>query len=122
MPLILKMSLINFKFMIGIVESGSTKTQWLFIDKKKKNYSNKTVGFNPFYQSPEDICKTITSDLVPNLESKEAIEKIYYYGAGCEAEGNKIKVAKAFKMAMPETKVFIMHDLYAAAKALFGDK
>jgi glucosamine kinase len=108
--------------MIGIVESGSTKTQWLFIDKNKKNYTNRTVGFNPFYQSPEDICKTLTNDLIPNLESKEPIDKIYYYGAGCEAEVNKAKVAKAFKMAMPDTKVFIMHDLLAAAKALFGDK
>ncbi|MBX9852804.1 MAG: hypothetical protein K2X86_13755, partial [Cytophagaceae bacterium] len=108
--------------MIGIVESGSTKTQWQFIDKNKKRYTNRTVGFNPFYQTPEDISKTLKKDLLPNLEFKDPIEKIYYYGAGCEAEVNKAKVVEAFKMAMPGTKVFIMHDLLAAAKALFGDK
>jgi N-acetylglucosamine kinase-like BadF-type ATPase len=108
--------------MIGIVESGSTKTQWLFIDKNKKQYASRTVGFNPFYQSPDDICKTLKNDLLPQLEFSDSIEKIFYYGAGCEAEGNKEKVRQAFKMAMPSTNVHVMHDLLAAAKALFGDK
>jgi N-acetylglucosamine kinase-like BadF-type ATPase len=108
--------------MIGIVESGSTKTEWIFVDKNKKKYNNKTLGFNPFYQSVEEIYKTLKGDLIPNLEFTEAITKIYYYGAGCEAAANKAKIREAFKKAMPTTEVIVEHDLLAAAKALFGDK
>jgi glucosamine kinase len=108
--------------MIGIVESGSTKTEWLFVDKNKKVYNNKTLGFNPFYQSIDDIYKTLKNDLIPNLEFNEAISKIYFYGAGCEASANKAKVQEAFRKAMPDTQVVVEHDLLAAAKALFGDK
>jgi len=108
--------------MIGIVESGSTKTEWLFVGRDKKQFNNRTVGFNPFYQTPDDIYQTLKNDLIPNLEFSEPIEKIYYYGAGCEASANKAKVREAFKLALPTTEVIVMHDLLAAAKALFGDK
>lgn len=108
--------------MIGIVESGSTKTEWNFVDKNKTRFNNRTVGFNPFYQTPEDIARTLRDDLIPNLTFTDKIEKIYFYGAGCEAEGNKAKVREAFRMVMPETTVYVMHDLLAAAVALFGDK
>ena len=108
--------------MIGIAESGSTKTEWMFVDKDKKKYTSKTLGFNPFYQSVEDIFKTLKNDLVPHLPFKNPIDTIYFYGAGCEADANKAKVFEAFKKAMPDTKVIVQHDLLAAAKALFGDK
>lgn len=108
--------------MIGIAESGSTKTEWVFVDKDKKKYASKTLGFNPFYQSVEDIYKTLKNDLLPNLPFKTPIDTIYFYGAGCEAKVNKAKVAEAFKKAMPDTKVIVEHDLLSAAKALFGDK
>lgn len=108
--------------MIGIVESGSTKTEWTFVDKNKKKFNYKTEGFNPFYQTPEDIAKVLRSDLLPHLEFSEPITKIYFYGAGCEAAGNKAKVVEAFKSVMPNTTALIQHDLLAAAVALFGDK
>jgi len=109
--------------MIGIVESGSTKTEWVFVDSKTgKRYHNRTLGFNPFYQSIDDIYKTLKNDLIPNLEFAETVNKIYYYGAGCEQEGNKVKVREAFKKAMPHTNVDVEHDLLSAARALFGDK
>lgn len=108
--------------MIGIVESGSTKTQWIFIDKNKNKHMHRTVGFNPFYQSAENISKVMRDDLIPHLTFKEPVEKIYYYGAGCEAAANKVIVTEAFKAAMPRTQVYVMHDLLAAAKALFGDQ
>lgn len=108
--------------MIGIVESGATKTQWVFIDKAQKQFTYRTPGFSPTYQSSEDIAKIIQNDLLPHLEFKEAIGKIYYYGAGCEAAGRKKIIADAFKATMPSTDVIVNHDLYGAAKALFGDK
>jgi glucosamine kinase len=108
--------------MIGIVESGATKTQWVFIDKNKKQYTYRTDGLSPTYQSNEEIARVIQNDLLPQLEFKETVHKIYYYGTGCEAAYRKKIVADAFKIAMSSTEVIVNHDLYAAAKALFGDK
>ena len=62
----------------------------------------------------------LKNDLVPNLPFMAPIDTIYFYGAGCEAVGNKAKVSEAFKKAMPNTKVIVEHDLLAAAKALWA--
>lgn len=108
--------------MIGIVESGSTKTQWCFVNEENKKFLNRTLGFNPYYQSVDEIYQTLKNDLLPHIQFSEKVEKIYYYGASCEDEANRLKVREAFRLAMPATKVEVMHDLLGAAKSLFGDK
>ena len=35
--------------MILIVESGSTKTDWVLIDESNEKQYFKTIGFNPFF-------------------------------------------------------------------------
>ncbi len=107
--------------MIAIADSGTTKTSWLFVDKNKKSYTYKTVGFNPYYQSPEDIYNNLKTGLIPNFDFSDKVEKIFLYGAGCEAIEKRNQVAKGIKKAFPDTEVTVDHDLLAAARALFGD-
>ena len=109
--------------MIAIADSGTTKTAWLFVDKKNnKTYTYRSIGFNPYYQTPDDIYSNLVNGLIPNLEfSHERVEKIYLYGAGCELEEKRAEVASGIKRAFPKTEVFVYHDLLAAARALFGD-
>lgn len=108
--------------MIGIVESGSTKTNWHFINNKNERFSYKTLGFNPAYQESNEISEVIENDLLGEIRFREKISKIYYYGASCESELNREKVKAAFSRSFPNIEVLVMHDLLAAAKALFGDK
>src|SRR5690606_18009544 len=108
--------------MIAITDSGSTKSSWVFVDKNNKKYKYKTVGINPYYQSIDDIYKSVTTELLPVIEFKEKVDTIYFYGAGLELDKQKQEVAAALKKAFPDTEIFVEHDLLAAARAALGDE
>ncbi|MFN8438047.1 MAG: hypothetical protein U0V72_10425 [Cytophagales bacterium] len=109
--------------MIAIADSGTTKTSWLFVDKiNNQKFEHKSIGFNPYYQSSENITSNIIHGLIPHLEfSSDKVESIFLYGAGCELESRKEQVAVGIRKAFPKAKVNVYHDLLAAARALFGD-
>lgn len=107
--------------MIAIVESGTTKTSWLFVDKNNKRFEFKTIGMNPYYQNSEDIYMHLSETLIPNLNFTVKVDVIYFYGAGCELQAQRDVVNQGIKKAFPTTEIVINHDLLAAARALFGD-
>lgn len=107
--------------MIAIVESGTTKTSWLFVDKNKNTFEYKTLGMNPYYQTADDIYNSLTESLIPNLSFTTDVDAIYFYGAGCELQSQRDVVNNGIKRAFPNTLININHDLLAAARALFGD-
>jgi glucosamine kinase len=109
--------------MIAIADSGTTKTSWLFVDKiNNKKYEFKSVGFNPYYQSSENITSHVINGLIPHLPFKiDEVENIYLYGAGCELDTRKEQVAAGLRKAFTKSKINVYHDLLAAARALFGD-
>lgn len=108
--------------MIAIVESGTTKTSWLFADKNNITYEYKTIGMNPYYQSADDIQKSLKETLLPNLEFSGNVDKIFFYGAGCELQAQRDVVKSGIVAVFPKTEINVNHDLLAAARALFGDK
>ncbi len=108
--------------MIAIADSGSTKTSWIFIDKENNSFKYQTVGFNPYYQTPSGIYDKLKEELLPKLTFNEPVERIFFYGAGCEQPHKSEEVAIGIRQAFPDTNVFVSHDLLAAARALFGDK
>lgn len=108
--------------MIAIADSGTTKTSWVFVDPNKKLYHYKTVGFNPYYQSPDNIATNLKEGLIPNLDFSDAtISKIFFYGAGCELQEKREHVGTGIRAAFPNAEILVSHDLLAAARALFGD-
>lgn len=108
--------------MIAIVDSGSTKSSWVFVDKLLRKHEFKTVGFNPYYQNSEEIFQTISKDLLPHIPTEEPVEEIHFYGAGCERASQKAIVASGIKKAFPLTEIHVDHDMLAAARSLFGHK
>jgi N-acetylglucosamine kinase-like BadF-type ATPase len=101
--------------MILIAESGSTKTDWVLIDKNGITDRQQSPGINPFFQNTASIYKNIKS-----LKNWNKIDEIFFYGAGCaNAEKNQI-VEDALKMAFPNAKCEINSDLLAAARSLCG--
>ena len=40
---------------ILIADSGSTKTDWVLLDNNNIIVQFQTIGFNPYFQSSEDI-------------------------------------------------------------------
>lgn len=105
--------------MIAIVDSGSTKTNWLFTGEKE-GIQIRTLGINPYYQTADDITDNLHKELVPNMPEVKHIEAIYFYGAGCELPAQQAVVQKAIQPIFPHAKVSVDNDLIAAARSLFG--
>lgn len=102
--------------MILIADSGSTKTDWRTIEINGRVEQARCAGFNPYYQSAEDIYKELSEILKPQL--KPGIGKIYFYGSGCSAEDKKNILMTALHRAFPDAEIYINHDMLAAARAL----
>lgn len=101
-----------------IAESGSSKTDWRLLGPSGEIAQAKTVGFNPYYQTEENIRITLIEELLPQLSKNP--EVVFFYGAGCSNENNKVLVRKAIQSVFPDAIVEVEHDLLAAARALCG--
>jgi N-acetylglucosamine kinase-like BadF-type ATPase len=104
--------------MILIADSGSSKTDWRVIHSNGKISQHRGVGFNPYYQTSEEMAIQMRHEFLVNLESE--IEKIYYYGAGCSAPQRKEEVSNALRTIFSKAEIHVDHDLYAAAHATCG--
>lgn len=106
-----------------IVESGSTKSNWLVLNKDNTQSAYYSKGINPYYEAFEEIIVSQKEDLEKFGEIRDQITEIYYYGTGI-TDDSKVKVIEKilvffFKNAH---KLEIKNDLIAAARALFGKK
>lgn len=104
--------------MILIADSGSTKTDWRLLLPGGDIRQARTGGFNPFYQSGDDLNKELIDNLVPLVDVK--VTAVHFYGAGCSTSANKQKVLLVLKELFPKAEVHVEHDLLAAARALCG--
>lgn len=106
--------------MIAIVYSGSRNADWKLSVKGKIVYEVKTPGINPYFNDE----RTITSILNKNTElinHAEEIKRIYFFGAGASSKERQAVVSSAFSTFFRNAKIFIAHDLQAAALASCGD-
>lgn len=101
-----------------IADSGSSKTDWRGIDQEGNISQFRGVGFNPYYQTPEEMASELNNEFLLNL--KEDVESIYFYGAGCSSDKNKRSVSKALQRIFHKADIYVDHDLLAAARATSG--
>lgn len=101
-----------------IADSGSTKTNWFLLAKRKSQEKTcQTAGINPYYQTSDDILSTLNAEFSLPLEG---IKKIYFYGAGCaNAEKNAV-LERALKDYFKADTIEVASDLLAASRALCG--
>ncbi|MFL5764120.1 MAG: N-acetylglucosamine kinase [Bacteroidia bacterium] len=113
---------------ILIADSGSTKTDWKLLCSGGEQYSFKTAGFNPYFQTTQVIYKEISLHLVPDLIRLSLTGlyteklKIFFYGAGCSTPDKCGIVHEAIRRAFPAACISVEHDLLAAARALCGQE
>lgn len=104
--------------MMLIADSGASKTDWRIIDAEGKIEQAQTIGFNPYYQSIEQLDKEVREVLMPQI--KQPIDKIFYYGTGCSSDKNRKLIRNVLETFFPQAHIEIWHDLLAAARALCG--
>lgn len=101
--------------MILIVDSGSSKTEWVIIDGSKIDEPIITSGINPFYQDATNILTLLNQEFkFPN----KIFDAIYFYGAGCANEEKSAIVKSALAEFFISTDLFIESDLLGAARSL----
>lgn len=103
--------------MIVIADSGSSKTDWLFIDQKNET-TLQTPGINPFFQSSTQIADKL-QDLI-NDKLKFQAESIFFYGAGCLKGKTDKTVIEALKKIFLNAEIYVEDDMLGAARSLLG--
>lgn len=108
--------------MILIVDSGSTKSDWVALNLDgTESFRTETIGFNPYFIDS----KTIEEELKKNTELvsiKDKVQKVFFYGAGCSSDTMNAVVEKALQSFFKKSKVVVDHDLLAAAYAAYNGK
>ncbi len=102
-----------------IADSGSTKTDWVLLNGSTIIKEVKTIGFNPYFQTKDQICLEVLSNLKPHLdEFLSRIKVLHYYGAGCSTLENCVLIEACLTITLNVRKINVAHDLLAAARAL----
>ncbi len=104
---------------ILVVDSGSSKTHWVFIENKKTTNIS-TLGFNPYYYSTEVLLHEIETKLLPFTST--SIDTIYFYGSGISTKNKQQLIYDILAKTFPGASIEIEHDLLAAARGLFKNQ
>ena len=103
--------------MIFVVDSGSTKTDWIALDDKGVVlFSTQTLGLNPQVLSSAILTERIINnyDLCQN---RDKVTHIYFYGAGCGVATPIKRIEKVFSEIFVKSEFSICEDTYAAVYA-----
>ena len=108
--------------MIAIVDSGSTKSDWIVLEKEGEEvFRTNTIGFNPYFIDTKDIIKELNNN-ESLMEISGNLTHIFFYGAGCSATHLNKVVEDALKDVFPNANAMVDHDLLAAAYAAYNGR
>jgi N-acetylglucosamine kinase-like BadF-type ATPase len=100
-----------------IVDSGSTKADWIAINEiGKVLFSTQTLGLNPEILDHKEILDRL-NDRFDILQNKKEVTHLFFYGAGCGTERMKISLSQVFQSYFSNAIISIQEDTYAAVYA-----
>ncbi|MXV37955.1 ATPase [Flavobacteriaceae bacterium Ap0902] len=105
--------------LIGIIDGGSTKTDFIFSNLKGEElYRTQTIGFNPLLISVEDILINLkgNEDLV---KIGKHVKAVYYYGAGAQTERLQNLIKSVLGKLFTKATIQVEGDMLAAAYAAY---
>jgi glucosamine kinase len=105
--------------MYFIVESGSTKSDWVLIDDKNNQSFFSTMGFNPYFHSA-DLIESELQKHQDIISFASQIKGIYFYGAGCSSEDLNAKVEDGLSRIFVHANIHVDHDLLACAYSTYS--
>ncbi|HPR58524.1 MAG TPA: ATPase [Bacteroidales bacterium] len=104
--------------MLIVAESGSTKIDWRIIKNDKSHQHFTTEGFNPNYH-PKELFTGFVARLNEHIQITSA-ERVFFYGSGCSSLQAEDIIKSALREVIPNAIIEVNHDLFGAARALFG--
>jgi N-acetylglucosamine kinase-like BadF-type ATPase len=100
-----------------IVDSGSTKADWIAIDDVGKVlFTTQTLGLNPEILEEDELIERL-NDRFDILQNKNNTTHLFFYGAGCGTDRMKVFLSQVFQKYFPNAIVSVYEDTYAAVYA-----
>lgn len=100
-----------------LVDSGSTKADWIAInDDGKIIFTTQSLGLNPEVLSQNEIVNRLNVKF-DILHNKDEVTHLFFYGAGCGTDRMKIFLTKIFKDYFSNAEIDVREDTYAAVFA-----
>lgn len=101
-----------------IVDSGSTKTDWIAIDDSGNIlFETQTLGLNP-----QVLSEAIVEERVINnyelYRIRNEVDSTYFYGAGCGTEPPRKLMEGVLKSIFQNSKISVKEDTYAAVYSI----
>ena len=102
---------------ILIADSGSTKTDWLYVNDGR-TVQFQSAGMNPFYQNKDQVAAVLQSEVIPRLPGD--VENIFFYGAGCANALASKPISDALVELIPTaaSQIEVASDMLGAARGL----
>ena len=105
--------------MILIVDSGSTKTDWVVADGGKVSLRVETPGMNPVHMSEEELAEVVGNFVAQSSDRSDRLSQVFFYGAGCIAPFAE-KVERVLAAHFAGSEIHVESDLLGAARAVCG--
>ena len=100
-----------------LVDSGSTKADWISIDENGKVlFTSQTLGLNPEVLNKEEIISRVNDRFDISL-NKDNVTHLFFYGAGCGTDRMKDFLHGVFQEYFPNAAIVVHEDTYAAVYA-----
>jgi len=97
-----------------IVDSGSTKTDWICLnDEGNLVFETQTLGLNPQVLDEHIIEERIINNF-DLYQNRKNISNLFFYGAGCGTEPPKKLIKKVFESIFVKANIDVKEDTYAA--------
>ena len=100
-----------------LVDSGSTKADWISIDENGKVlFTTQSLGLNPEVLDKAEIIARleVKFDISQN---KNKVTNLFFYGAGCGTDRMKNFLTQVFEEYFPNAAIAVHEDTYAAVYA-----
>lgn len=104
--------------MILIVDSGSTKCDWISVDLSGKQTQEKirTGGLNPEILKEKKLYKIIRKS-EELMKIKREVTHVFFYGAGCGTENPRLLLKRVLEDIFVNAEVEVTEDTMAAVRA-----
>jgi N-acetylglucosamine kinase-like BadF-type ATPase len=100
-----------------LVDSGSTKADWISIDDNGKVlFTTQSLGLNPEVLDKAEIIARL-EDKFDISHNKNNVSNLFFYGAGCGTDRMKNFLTQVFEEYFPNAAVAVHEDTYAAVYA-----
>lgn len=100
-----------------LVDSGSTKADWISVDiNGKVLFTTQTLGLNPEVLNTEELISRL-NNCFDVYQNKNIVTHLFFYGAGCGTDRMKNFLKQVFQDYFPNAAISVHEDTYAAVYA-----